>query len=348
MKNQITKLILLAILMLFGTAVVGCSPTSNSPQELNMLIFEGYAEPEWVEPFEKEYNVKINITEASSVDEMFSKMSADNGKGFDLVTIDTSLFKRYVDHKLIVPIELKNIPNYYTDLLPEFRDLPVTIIDEQVYGIPYAWGSMPLIYNTDVVQGKPDSWSVMWDEEYKGKVIILDEPQNSVVIMALYLGGFNDLWNFSDSDFERLKEGFKSLAPQLRTISAGATDEVDLLANREVVVGIGWAETTAKQAKDKGVNIAMTVPKESSIGWIDNWNISAGVRNKELAEKWLNWVISKENSAMMAEKMGYNVCSNTTEGVDYAGRLTWIQPRGDYERLSKFWNETKLMLGQTK
>jgi len=159
---------------------------------------------------------------------------------------------------------------------------------------------MPLIYNTDVVQGKPDSWSVMWDEEYKGKVIILDEPQNSVVIMALYLGGFNDLWNFSDSDFERLKEGFKSLAPQLRTISAGATDEVDLLANREVVVGIGWAETTAKQAKDKGVNIAMTVPKESSIGWIDNWNISAGVRNKELAEKWLNWVISKENSAMMA------------------------------------------------
>ena len=74
---------------------------------------------------------------------------------------------------------------------------------------------MPLIYNTDVVQGKPDSWSVMWDEEYKGKVIILDEPQNSVVIMALYLGGFNDLWNFSDSDFERLKEGFKSLAPQL-------------------------------------------------------------------------------------------------------------------------------------
>jgi len=129
MKNQITKLILLAILMLFGTAVVGCSPTSNSPQELNMLIFEGYAEPEWVEPFEKEYNVKINITEASSVDEMFSKMSADNGKGFDLVTIDTSLFKRYVDHKLIVPIELKNVPNYYTDLLPEFRDLPVTIID---------------------------------------------------------------------------------------------------------------------------------------------------------------------------------------------------------------------------
>lgn len=344
MKKQLVLIVGILVIISSVFSLAAFQPKKTN--ELNLLVFEGYAEPEWVTPFEKETGAKINVTSVSSVDEMFSKMSADGGKGFDLVTIDTSLFKRYTDHSLILPIDLNNVPNYKTDLLPEFQNLPVDIIGGKVYGVPYAWGSLPLTYNADVVQPTPDSWQVMWDPKYKGEVLLLDEPQNSVVTMALAQGGYKDLWNFSDTDFTRLKEGFASLKPQLRTISTGATDEVDLLANKEIVVGIGWGETTVKQARDKGVNAIMAVPKEGAIGWLDNWAISAGVQNKELAEKWINWVIRTDNSKLMSDKEGYNSTSIPTEGASYASRLVWLQPRGDYERLSQFWNEIKLMLSQ--
>jgi len=343
MNKRLVLIVGLILILSSVLSLAGCGP--QTPKELNLLVFEGYAEPEWVQPFEKANGVTINVTSVSSVDEMFSKMSADGGKGFDLVTIDTSLFKRYTDHNLIVPIDLNNVPSY-KDLLPEFQNLPVDMIGGKVYGVPYAWGSMPLTYNADIVQPTPDSWQAMWDSKYKGKVMLLDEPQNSVVTMALSQGGYTDLWNFSDADFARLKEGFASLKPQIRTISTGATDMVDLMANKEIAVGIGWGETTVKQARDKGINAAMVIPKEGAIGWLDNWAISAGVQNKELAEKWISWVVSKDNSQLMVNKDGYNSTSIPTQGASYASRLVWLQPRSDYDRLSQFWNEVKLMLSQ--
>src|SRR5574341_1673536 len=128
MKKQL--MIVMGVLLIVSSvlSLAGCAP--QKPKELNLLVFEGYAEPEWVTPFEKDNGAKINVTAVSSVDEMFSKMSADGGKGFDLVTIDTSLFKRYTDHNLIVPIDINNVPNYEA-LLPEFQNLPVDMIGDK-------------------------------------------------------------------------------------------------------------------------------------------------------------------------------------------------------------------------
>lgn len=338
MKKALYLLVALALLL------TGCAGTKK-PNELTLLVFEGYADKQWLDPFIKETGATVNVTNATSVDEIFNKMAADGGKGIDLATIDTSLFKRYYEHKLIKPIDISKLKNY-KDILPEFQNLKVTQFDGKQYGVPYAWGTIPLFWDETVIKEKPDSWAIMWDPKYKGKILLLDEPQNTYVTMALKLGGFQDLWNFSDEDFARLAEGFKSIAPQLRTLTTGATDAVNLIANHEAVAGMAFGEQLKAQAQQKGLKVDLTIPKEGGIGWLDNWVISAGTRNEELALKWIDWCIRKDNDKIMSDLIGYPGASNPAEGIDYASRCVWLQPRGDYQKLTEKWSEVKLMLSK--
>ena len=342
-------MVLIALMALMGTVSLfaGGGSEAEKPNELNLLVFEGYAEPAWVDAFKAETGAKINITNASSVDEIFSKMVADGGKGFDLVTIDTSLFQRYYDKDLMMPINMDNIPNAQTELLPNFRKVDEVMFGGKPYGVAYAWGTIPLFYDANVIPEEPDSWRIMWEPQYKGKVVLLDEPQNTMVTMALILGGFKDVWTFTESDYDKLKEGFRSIAPQLRTVTAGATDEISLLANKEVVMGMAFGEQTGFVANQKGLNIKMTIPKEGGLGWLDCWIISAGTKNQELAEKWINFVIRKDYNKLMSDTIGYPGASNPPEGINYVmDRIVWLQPRGDYQVLTEKWSEIKLILAE--
>jgi spermidine/putrescine-binding protein len=348
-KNAI--LLICVMFLATGAAVLfaGGAAEGEKPNELNLLLFEGYGEPEWVEPFEEETGATLNITNATSVDEIFSKMVADGGKGFDLVTLDTSQFPRYHQQGLLAPIDLDNIPNYRSEVLPEFHDIDITMFDGEQYGVPYAWGTIPMFYLRDVITDEPDSWRIMWDEKYKGKVIILDEPQNSMVLMGMIMGGISDLYNFSEADIAKVKDGFKSLAPQIRTLTAGATDMINLMASGDAVVGMAFGEQTAYVANQKGLNVGLTIPKEGATGWLDCWAISAGTQNKELAEKWINHTIIKKYNKMMSDTIGYPGCSNPPEGPPATykmDRIQWMQPRGDYQRLGEAWEETKLMMSR--
>jgi putative spermidine/putrescine transport system substrate-binding protein len=337
MKKALYLLVALALL-------AGCAGPKK-PNVLNLLVFEGYADKSWLDPFVKETGAVVNVTNATSVDEIFNKMAADGGKGIDLATIDTSLFKRYYEHKLISPINTSKLKNY-KDVLPEFQNLKVTQFEGKQYGVPYAWGTIPLFWDESVIKEKPDSWALMWDPRYKGKVLLLDEPQNAYVTMALKLGGFKDLWNFDDQDFSRLADGFKSLSPQLRTLTTGATDAVNLIANHEAVIGMAFGEQLKSQALQKGLKVNLTIPKEGGIGWLDNWVISAGTQNEDLALKWIDWCIRKDNDKLMSALIGYPGASNPAEGIDYASRCVWLQPRGDYQKLTEKWSEVKLQMSK--
>jgi spermidine/putrescine-binding protein len=261
-KNRVALVGALLLIAAVFPCFAGGAKEGAKPNELNLLIFEGYGEPGWVEPFVAETGAKINITNATSVDEIFSKLVADGGRGYDLVTLDTSQFPRYYQQKLIVPINLNNVPNYRKETLPEFRDVKVTMFDGKQYGIPYAWGTIPMFYVQSAIPKAPDSWRVLWDQKYKGKIIVLDEPQNSMALMAMIIGGVKIIWSFKEPDIDRIKEGFKSLAPQIRTLTAGATDMINLIASGEAVVGMAFGEQTAYVANQKGLNVGLTIPKD--------------------------------------------------------------------------------------
>ena len=154
---------------LAGTAATGAliaAPTVLRAQskELRVLTWEGYAEPEWLDPFKEATGAEVKIVYVGSADEMFAKMQGSQGADFDVVAFDTSIFSRYIDANLLAPVDMSKVPNA-GNLAPEFQTVDAVMRGDKQFGVPFAWGSLPMIYDADACPTAPESWEVMWDPQ---------------------------------------------------------------------------------------------------------------------------------------------------------------------------------------
>jgi spermidine/putrescine-binding protein len=312
-------------------------------RELRILTWEGYASPEWLDKFKSDTGAKVNIVYAGSADEMFAKMQGSQGADFDLVSFDTSLFPRYIDAKLIQPFDQAKIPNI-KNVAPEFADVKAVMRGPDRYGLPFAWGSLPLVYDTATFPAAPESWEVMWDEQYAQQMLWMDDANNSITLAALIVGAANP-YQLTDEDFAKIKD--KLIAQKKLSLSyyAGFDDGVNLFAQNSIKLMFSMGEPQVPALVKKGVQAALTIPREKAVGWLDCWELSAGAKDVDLAYAWMNACMDSAVGKILTEKNGYgnttNVDVNKTAGMTYGDKLSWLETAENYEKRVALWNEIK-------
>ena len=311
--------------------------------ELRILTWEGYAEPEWVAPFEEATGAATSVVYVGSVDEMFAKMTASEGADFDIVAFDTSSFARYIDGNLIQPLDMAKLPNV-ANVIPEFQSVEPIMRDGDQYGVPFAWGSLPLVYDVDAFPEAPDTWQVMWDPRYEQKMIALDDANNSIVLAALVLG-FEDPYNLSDEQFEQVKQKLIEQKQLLLTYFAGFDEGATIFVENDIKLAFSMGETMGSLINEKGGNVAWTIPREKAIGWLDCWVVSAGARDVDLAHAWIDTCLTPEVGALLSEKWSYgnttDVGANEALGMTYGDRLSWLLTPENFDKRIQVWNEVK-------
>ena len=322
---------------------------------LSLLIWEGYAEDEWVKPFEEKYGVEITATYVGSNDEMFAKMMAGKGSGYDLITPNIGQMDQFAKAGLIIPIDISKIPSYQ-EMDPAFQKKTeeITIIDGKHYVIPYVYGDLPLLYNADVVKPAPDSWDILWSEKYKGRMSVIDEAQVKVPLAAMVLG-FPDPFNLTDKQLEQCKQKLIEQKALLRKYHVGFGEEQNLFLSGEVVVCISHGTMSTMRLQERGLNAKEGSPKEGLLGWCDGWAISKGSQDIDLALEWINFVISADVQVTVLRKSLYPVVNRkvveqlTPEEIklfhmddpEYSLKLVLMTPPEDLPKRLKIWNEVK-------
>jgi putative spermidine/putrescine transport system substrate-binding protein/spermidine/putrescine transport system substrate-binding protein len=322
----------------------GLVPNAFSQERvLRVLSWEGYTDDKWVKAFEAETGAKVNITFVYSVDEISAKMTASKGQDYDVLAIETSSYKRLIEQNLIKPLDRAKIPNL-ANLLPPMQNLKALNVGGKLYGVPYAWGSVPLIYAKAAFPTPPDSWSVMWDERYRGKAIVLDDANNNIVTMALALG-FPDPFNLSDEQFAQIKAKLLEVKRNVVTYYAGFDEGASIFAQGGIDLMAAMAEPQVKMIKEKGVDVGLVIPKESAIGWFDCWAMAAGARDADLAYAWIDFFLRKEVGAYLSTTHEYgnsvDQVANEAIGFNYADRLTFLEAPEDFAKRVNLWNEVK-------
>jgi len=314
-----------------------------APPELRLLTWEGYADDQWVNEFQAKHNATVKVTYTGSVDEIFAKLLASNGEDFDVIAVETSSYKRLVEQKLLKPLQLDRLPNR-ANLGPTFQAVKAIVFDGKTYAAPFAWGSIPLIYDKKEFPTPPDSWSVLWDDKYQGRAIAMDDATNAIVTTALFLG-IKDPFNMSDADFAAVKAKLIEQKKYVLTYYAGFDDGVSIFAQGNVVLMMSMGEPQVPMLQKKGVDAALVIPKEGAIGWIDCWTISAGARDDALAHAWIDFMLDKRVGTYISEKTGYgnttNLEANAKIGLTYADRLVFLEAPEDQAKRIKLWNEIK-------
>ncbi len=346
----------MGLLPLLAEVLLAGSCTNKTPT-LNLLVWEGYADPSFVKAFEEEHHCKVSASYMGSSDELVAKLRGGSAGNYDIISPSSDVATSIASAGLAAPLDLAKIPGY-TQLSAQLTSLPLVRVNGQVYGVPFMWGPDPLIYDTTVFVQPPDSWNVLWDPKYRGKISVWDDL--STVYMAAQVLGYDKpdstrLYNLSDEQLEAVKKKLLELKPNIRKMWSTGGELTNLFQNHEVVGAMGWPLMT-NQLRKINFPVGETIPKENTTGWIDHLMITAGSENKDLAYEFLKYAIEAKTQKKVTDVTGYTpanpqaaqfmtpteVKSLHLDDVDnYQKRLYFWQNVPRRAKYNEIWNEVK-------
>jgi len=326
-------------------------------QTLQLLTWEGYADPKFTKGFEEKYGVTIKFTYFGSSDELVAKLKSSPGV-YDVISPSSDVAYTLVQGGLVEPIDTAKISSF-GDLAPELTKLDDVKKEGKLYGVPFTWGPDYLIYDANVVKEEPKSWKVFFDAKYKGKVSLWDDISNIYLIgqvQGLDKTNQGALYNMTDEQLAEAKKKLVELKPQVRKYWATAGELNDLFKNKEIVMAVGWPLTVGTLNKE-GLNLKGVIPEEGATGWIDRLMITSSSKNKELALLYLDYVTSPKAQALVFDATGGYCVANAkakehmsedlkkspcvTEGDMYFKKLNFWQYVKDRKKYNELWNEIK-------
>jgi putative spermidine/putrescine transport system substrate-binding protein len=283
-------------------------PTSIGKGEgkLSLIAWEGYTQPDWVKPFEKQTGCKVTAKYAGSSDEMVTLMRQGGGQ-YDMVSASGDASVRLIRGGDVQPMNPKLIPDF-KNFIGALKSPAHNTVDGVHYGISLQWGPNTLLYNTQKVKPAPTSWSVLYNPKYKGQITI---PDNAIQIAdaALYLSktqpdlGITDPYELNQKQFDATVALLKQQRPLLKKHWGLASDEIDLFKNGDASLGASWPYQTNTLVADK-VPVKDLIPKEGATGWADTWMLSSKSKHPNCAYMWTKWVSTPKVQAQQAIYFG--------------------------------------------
>lgn len=338
-------------LLLLAAGLLLVPACQKSPPSLNLLVWEGYADPSFTQEFEQRTGSQVTATYVASMDEFFAKIKAGGAGTYDLISPSCNAWKRFIDSDLVEAIDLDHVPNFKR-LAPAFQDLEGNRKDGKVYGVTFTWGPCPITYNADLIKEAPASWAALFDRRHRGRIAVNDDP-TTLYTVALYMG-FKDPYNLTEEELQLVKTKLLELKPQVRKFWSTAGELENLFANGEVDLALSWPLIT-NALRRQGRNVAEVTPAEGATGWIDSWMIVKGTRHKELAEQWINYMLEPETQKRLTRVTSYSpavletatlLTPEEAEGLHindpaYFDRLSFWGHVERLDRYTEIWNEVK-------
>ena len=291
-----------------STSSSGSLPASIGKGEgkLNMIAWEGYAQPQWVKPFEAQTGCQVNAKYAGSSDEMVALMRQGGGTQYDLVSASGDASLRLIRGGDVQPVNTKLIPDF-KDIIPQLQSPSHNTVDGKHYGISLQWGPNVLLYNTSKV-AKPTSWESIYNPKYRGQITVPDNPIQ-IADAALYLSkhqpglGIKDPYELTSAQLDAAANLLKQQRPLIKKYWALASDEIDVFKNGDAVIGAAWPYQTITLQGDK-TPVADTIPSEGATGWADTWMLSSHAQHPNCAYQWIKWVTTPKVQAQQALYFG--------------------------------------------
>lgn len=346
----------LALLPLMLAVVLLASCSKKTPT-LSLLVWEGYADPSFARSFEEQNHCRVSASYMGSSDELVAKLRGGSAGNYDVISPSSDVATMISTAGLAAPLDLSKIPAY-GQLSPKLTSLPLVRVDGKVYGVPFMWGPDPLIYDRTVFSGPPDSWGVFWNPKYRGKISVWDDL--STVYMAAQVLGYDKpdpgrLYDLSDEQLDGVKKKLLELKPNIRKMWSTGGELTNLFQNHEVVAAMGWPLMT-NQLRKIDFPVGETIPKENTTGWIDHLMITSASENKDLAQKFLEYMIEAQTQKKVTDVTGYTPANPQAaqfmtadeqknlhlDDVDnYQKRIYFWQNVPRRAKYNEIWNEVK-------
>ena len=249
-----------------------------------------------IREFEKATGINVNYTTYATNEEMYAKIK--NGAGdYDVIIPSDYMISRMIDEEMLEKLDFANIPNYEL-IMDGYKSANYDPTGE--YSVPYAWGIVGIIYNKEKVTKTVDSWDILWDEEYAGKILMFNNSRDAFAIALQRLG-----YSINTTDLTQIDEAAKLLNEQKKVRQSLVLDEIfDLIGNETSWIAPYYAGDCLSMMENNE-NLAFYYPEEGFNIFIDSICIPKGAKNKEAAEAFINFLCETEIAVANCEYICY-------------------------------------------
>lgn len=298
---------LFVLLLAFGSmCLTGCNKTNTITLNVynwGEYISDGSEETLDVNAaFEAYYyeefgvHVKVNYTNYASNEDMYNKLSS-GATSYDVVIPSDYMIERMISENMLRKLNFDNIPNFeYID--ENYRNLFYD--PENAYSVPYTYGMVGIIYNTEMIEEAPTSWDCMWNEEYSGQILQFNNPRDAFGT-AMYALGI-DVNTTDHTEWDKAKE---LLSTQKPLIQSYVMDEIfNKMKNGSAAIAPYYAGDFLSMYEDNDA-LAFVYPEEGTNVFVDAMCVPINSRNPEIAEAYINFMLSEEVAIANAEYIYY-------------------------------------------
>ena len=275
-----------------------------------------------IREFEKWYQetygqkVKVNYTTFASNEDMYAKLSS-GAVSYDVIFPSDYMIARMRENGMLLELDFNNIPNY-SNIDESFRSLFYD--PENLYSVPYTYGMVGIIYNANVVdEADATGWELMWNTNYAGNILQFNNSRDAFGTAQYKLG-----IDVNTSDAAEWSQALAELKTQAPLVKSYVMDEIyNMMESGEAAIGAYYAGDyfTMLDNQSENVDLRFYYPERTNY-FVDAMCIPKSCQHKELAEIFINYMLSEEPAIANAEFIYYaSPNSLVFENEDYAEEL---------------------------
>lgn len=295
---------------LLGAAGVGlvAAPLASrmagaaAADQATYFTWGGYDVPEMFGSYIKKHGEAPNFATFGGSEEALTKMRT--GYVVDVSHPCNQAIPRWVASGLFQTVDTGKLSNY-GDVMPSLVNLEGNVVDGKPYMIPFDWGQTSVTYRTDMfdLNGEEESWGMLWDERYKGRLGVLASAADTWWCGAIYAGvDFTEL--STEENFKKVADLMRKQRPLIRMYNDDTTALEQALASGELVAAMTW-NSSAVTLKKEGVPVKFAKPKEGALTWVCGAMIHKDAPNVDKAHDVIDAMISTETGKWLIGDNGY-------------------------------------------
>jgi spermidine/putrescine-binding protein len=344
---------LIALLLVSALSLTGLTGCSNGNKEtLKFYNWGEYVGEDVISNFEKEYNVNVISEYFDSNEAMYTKLQA--GDVYDVLVPSDYMIERLINEDMLQPID-KNVVTNLDKLADGVKNLDYDT--DHTYSVPYFWGTVGLVYNKNNVsleELESEGYNILKNQKYKGDIYIYDSERDAFMIALKALG-----YSMNTEDDDEIQAAYEWLSEVDATMEPSyVTDEViDSMAKGTkdiAVVYSGDAAYILSENEDMGY----FTPNEGTNLWSDAMVIPKNAENPELANEFINYILTYDASYDNSATVGYAssnaevLADMSEEGGEYENNEAYLPRVYDKDeiyhdsavlrtKLSELWSKVK-------
>ena len=292
-----------------AAALTGCSSSGGADEgagQVYVYNWGEYIDEAVIDMFEEETGIEVIYDMFETNEEMYPVIEA-GGVTYDVVCPSDYMIQKMIENDLLAEINFDNVPNI-SNIDPEYMERSKSFDPENKYSVPYCWGTVGILYNTSMVapEDAPTKWADLWDEKFSGEILMQDSVRDAFMVALKSLG-----YSMNTTNDAELQEARDLLIAQKPLVQAYVIDQVrDKMIGGEAAIGViysGEMLYIQEEVENLGLDydLEYVIPEEGTNVWIDSWVIPANAKNKENAEKWIDFLCRPDIAKMNFEYITY-------------------------------------------